>query len=582
MKTKIGIIVPYRELKHIALEEVSKIEGVIVEVITAELDDALKPLRKMEREEYHVIISRGGTTDLLKKHTVLPVLNIDISGYDILRTLLLLKETRESIKLIGFPNVCKEVEIVSNILNINIPYKMTSSSTEVEQAVQESVNKGITTIIGDTLTMKYVKKHRVRGVLITSGKESFIQTLYKAKEIGLSMRRAKLEISSYQQFLNTINDGIVIVTPTGKINYANASWYAMFDCHSPIVFFQHAHDSLAEILSQVDHATEQIQSVIPQKGNHIVVEGGMPNKLSKDHYIFKFTKMDQYSIKDNNISLAPLQTAINSFKQLSGVNQEINHVVQTLKNNIHHSVFILKGETGTGKKTIAKAAHYYKYGDRKVIWKVQIRNSLSDISLRNFISMLFDNGGSYYIEGWEFLTSKQLKQLIDKVSSSPSMCVFGTNEYETSDNISSLVVSINILTLPPLRNRMEYLEAYCKDFIIRYNMEFNKQVSGLSSNVIKLWEKERWNGNLTQLDELIRRAVYDAKGNYIELGDIRPHNKRISTKPIDVSSTLKEIESQVVKIVLEEESYNQTRTAERLGINRATLWRKLKEINKID
>src|SRR5699024_2369839 len=130
--------------------------------------------------------------------------------------------------LIGFSNVCKEVEIVSNILNINIPYKMTSNSDEVDEAVQESVNKGITTIIGDTLTMKYVKKHRVRGVLITSGKESFVQTLYKAKEIGLSMRQAKTEISSYQDFLDTINDGVVIITSSGKINYANSSLYAMF------------------------------------------------------------------------------------------------------------------------------------------------------------------------------------------------------------------------------------------------------------------------------------------------------------------------------------------------------------------
>jgi transcriptional regulator, propionate catabolism operon regulatory protein len=41
--------------------------------------------------------------------------------------------------------------------------------------------------------------------------------------------------------------------------------------------------------------------------------------------------------------------------------------------------------------------------------------------------------------------------------------------------------------------------------------------------------------------------------------------------------TLKDIEKEVIQAVLQEENYNQSRTAERLGINRATLWRKLKE-----
>lgn len=578
MKTKIGIIVPYRELKHIALEEVSKIEAVVVEVITAELDKALMPLREMEREGFHVIISRGGTTDLLKRHTTLPVLNIDISGYDILRTLLLLKESREAVKLIGFPNVCKEVEKVSNILNINIPYKMTSNAVEVDEAIEESVNKGITTIIGDTLTMKHVKKHRVRGVLIASGKESFIQTLYKAKEIGLSISRTKMEISSYQGILDTINNGVVIVTSTGKINYANSSWYAMFDRHSSSVFFQHVHPSMEEIFSLVSRLTSKIQKVISHNGHDIMVEGELSNDASNHHYIFKFTKMDQYSIKDNNLSISPLKTHINSFTQLKGVNKEVNQVIQTLKQNIHHSIFVLQGEKGTGKKTIAKAAHDYNNGNEKAIWRVQIKNRLSDISLQLFISMLFDNEGTYYMEGWEFFTPNQLAHLVDQLPNSSNMCVFGTSNPTVDNILYSLVNADNILTLPPLRNRMEHLEEYCKEFIIRYNNEFNKQISGISANILKLWKQEQWSGNLTQLNEVIRQTVYDAKGDYIELNNIRRHNRTISTKAIDVSVTLKEIEHQVVKIVLEEENHNQTRTAERLGINRATLWRKLKEL----
>src|SRR5699024_9174276 len=207
--------------------------------------------------------------------------------------------------------------------------------------------------------------------------------------------------------------------------------------------------------------------------------------------------------------------------------------------------------------------------------KVQIKRHLNDISLHYLISMLFDYEGTYYIEGWEVLTPDQLTQLIYQVSSSASMCVFGMSKPTIDNDIYSLFVASNILTLAPHRKRMEHLEEYCQEFIIRYNDEFNKQISGLSDNVIRDWRKEQWSGNLSQLNECIRRAVYDAEDDYIELENIRQHNRTFRTRPIDVSSTLKEIEHQVVKIVLEEESQNQTRTAERLGINRATLWRKL-------
>lgn len=46
---------------------------------------------------------------------------------------------------------------------------------------------------------------------------------------------------------------------------------------------------------------------------------------------------------------------------------------------------------------------------------------------------------------------------------------------------------------------------------------------------------------------------------------------------IDISGTLEEIERQVITKVLEDEGMNQSRAAKRLGINRSTLWRKLKE-----
>src|SRR5699024_7684602 len=125
-----------------------------------------------------------------------------------------------------------------------------------------------------------------------------------------------------------------------------------------------------------------------------------------------------------------------SFEQLVGINEEINYVVQTLKKNIIQSIFVLQGEVGTGKKTIARAFHNNKYDDKKIIWRVQIKKRLSDISLHYLVSMVHDYEGTYYVEGWELLTFPQLKYFLNQISLSFSTCFLGTINPFINDNLN--------------------------------------------------------------------------------------------------------------------------------------------------
>ena len=56
-----------------------------------------------------------------------------------------------------------------------------------------------------------------------------------------------------------------------------------------------------------------------------------------------------------------------------------------------------------------------------------------------------------------------------------------------------------------------------------------------------------------------------------------PTALHVGVLQFSANETLKEIERKLIEQVLEEEDFNQTKAAKRLGINRATLWRKLKE-----
>ncbi|MFD1862139.1 helix-turn-helix domain-containing protein [Planococcus chinensis] len=89
--------------------------------------------------------------------------------------------------------------------------------------------------------------------------------------------------------------------------------------------------------------------------------------------------------------------------------------------------------------------------------------------------------------------------------------------------------------------------------------------------------------NLSSLKKYLKQLALLEKGFVIEKGTLQqlPARKetgiQVGVLQFSANETLKEIERKLIEQVLEEEDFNQTKAAKRLGINRATLWRKLKE-----
>lgn len=138
------------------------------------------------------------------------------------------------------------------------------------------------------------------------------------------------------------------------------------------------------------------------------------------------------------------------------------------------------------------------------------------------------------------------------------------------------------LTLQPLSKRQEDIDYIARIFINEYNTKYGKQIAGIRNDAIAALENYSWPGNITQLKQAISESVLLANGPFIEKEDIEHILKTkltdTETNQLNLTGTLEEIEQRIIRQVWLEEGMNQTKTAERLGINRTTLWRKLKEI----
>jgi DNA-binding NtrC family response regulator len=146
---------------------------------------------------------------------------------------------------------------------------------------------------------------------------------------------------------------------------------------------------------------------------------------------------------------------------------------------------------------------------------------------------------------------------------------------------------INI-ELPPLRERISDIPALAEHFLKVVCADAGKSVREFSEEVRGALQRYRWPGNVRELQNVVERAVLLGKDETIGLGDLPP--ALASAGPVSIAPvgqrTLKEAlegpERQIIREVLESNQWNRHATAECLGINRTTLYKKMKRLGLED
>ncbi|MBU1247205.1 MAG: sigma-54 dependent transcriptional regulator [Proteobacteria bacterium] len=147
--------------------------------------------------------------------------------------------------------------------------------------------------------------------------------------------------------------------------------------------------------------------------------------------------------------------------------------------------------------------------------------------------------------------------------------------------LEDLYYRLNVFTLriPPLRERGEDIELLASFFLNKYCKVFDKQLEGIDGKATALLQLYRFPGNVRELENVIERAVI-----LCEQGPIRPEHlperfRQLKPAPKRLPGefrTLAAMEREHVLDVLKSTGNNKSEAAVILGINRASLWRKLK------
>ena len=138
------------------------------------------------------------------------------------------------------------------------------------------------------------------------------------------------------------------------------------------------------------------------------------------------------------------------------------------------------------------------------------------------------------------------------------------------------------IELLPLRERKEDIFLLTKYFIQRFNYVYDKEVKWMSAQVEQLIKTYKWPGNVSELKNVIERAVIMIKptnitaNELIKVLEVNEPKSKIDEKPLKQARD--EFEKEYIIKILSKNDWSLTKTAQVLSIDRTHLYRKCKQL----
>jgi DNA-binding NtrC family response regulator len=286
---------------------------------------------------------------------------------------------------------------------------------------------------------------------------------------------------------------------------------------------------------------------------------------------------------------------------------------------------LISGESGTGKSLIARAIHR-RSGRRDKPFVEVACGALPDTLLESELfghvagsftgatgdkvgKFLQADGGTIFLD--EIGTSSaslQVKLLrvlqdfeFEQVGGNKTFRVDARVILATNEDLAKRVadgsfrqdlyyrVNVINLELPALRERISDIPLLARQFLKTVCEESGKQVDDFSDEAMAILQSYPMPGNVRELQNIVERAVLLGKGNIIRPEDLPANLQSIST-PLNLrpsggaggirtlKEALEEPERQIILDVLTAKNWNRNETADVLGINRTTLYKKMKRL----
>lgn len=591
--TRILGIAPYEGLKNMMLSLAQPREDIFLTAYEANYLDGLRLAQAEDLSAYDIIVSRGGTADLLREMLSIPVVSVELSYYDILNAIKLAQSYHESCAIIAFPSIANSAQMLADILQYDIPVLTIHNEDELPQVLDALLEQGRRVFLGDFAVTRYAKDRGHRAILITSGLESVSNAFDRAAELVQYYQQYRQSNFFYQASFRLSKKRIMVLDLQGQQVFTDV----------PAVQNRALHKQLRRMLPALERSGVR-QTVLHVSDKAYLVNAVKLNQAGTSLALFELTDLQRsYELFDEAVLMRDANdTPDDPLLRLFYGGSATAEVMRKAENYSRASVVILAGEAGTGKDSFAY--HLYQHGPytRSALTIINCP-ALTDKSfqtlLRSNSSPLFSKNCAIYIKNLEQLPTEQQRQLLRFLASagisSGNQLIFSVEEqpplpgHSRDDSVIHAILAelpSVTLRLPPLRRQIYEIPTLVSLYIAELANHNAYQIAGIEPEGMALLQGYAWPGNLRQLRSILDTLAQITTDPYIQSDDVRdvlhsqgpsPLDGSTAGVPIDLSQPLNGIIADIIRFLLRQEGMNRTKVADRLGICRTTLWKYLKD-----
>ncbi|RKL61992.1 AAA family ATPase [Thermoanaerobacteraceae bacterium SP2] len=613
-------IAPFNNIAETALKVAQKMNiDMVVEV--GNMEEALQIADKYD--DIDVIISRGGTAELLKDAKDVPVVEIKLSINDFMNAISDISKTGiKRIAVISRKSILEENIKDYEIFGVSIFFRPCKDVNKIKNAIDELSKQGIEAVIGDKMAIEFAQNYNsIETKLLDSGNVTIEMAIREALNIIRAKEQERLRAAQLKAIIDNIEEGIVAVTGDGRIGFYNNIAKKVFASKNNVINFD-------EIYSLLKYKNEE---KILDVNNNKIFARIIPLSSNEAHKgcVISFQEVKNIQASERKIRLSLYEKgfyAKKSFNDIIGESEKIRNVIEKAKKYAHtDSNIFIYGQTGTGKEVFAQSIHNYskrKNGPFVSVNCASLPHNLIESELFGYVEGAFTgarkggkiglielaHGGTLFLDEigemppdiqGRLLRVLQEKEIMrigdDRIIPVDVRIICATNKdllkmVREKTFREDLYYRINVLKLviPPLNERGWDIIRILDFYLNKFNSQFNKNIK-LSEDAVNILMEYDWPGNIRELRNLAEKLVALSDGDSIVesslvlslLSDESQsgiEEKEENYIKISEEGSLKDMEVEIIEQMLKR--YNQEEVCRKLNISRVTLWRKMNKCYK--
>lgn len=585
-------IVPYEGMKMAMASLSQDYPQIELTIFVGDLEQGVAIARNNFHEDYDVIVSRGGTAKLLQEQIPLPVVEVDVSIYDILCTLRLANRAGQKFAMVCYENIAQASGRLFELLDCQIDIFTINSPEKAELVLLELNAKTYDAILCDMVANTMAKRMGLNSFLITSGNDSIRASFERALQIHQSRQVLRDENQFFRKVIRGQVGQTVIFHEDGTLYFSTQGTpdlrlLELFK--SELIRVNDEEHKIIRTLNGMIY-TIRIQRITTGKLTLIafffVSRKAPPQSSQKGIHYYSRYEIDDNFCKDGYYIGA-----------YSSLREKITRITKATAPSV--PVMII-GENGTQKETIADMLYLRGPLSKAPFVSINCRllnERALEFLLENHNSPLLDSRITIFVSNLETLIDERRLRFIEAIEEM-NVCrcnhvIFSCRcQYQASLPSAMTEVMDKFgcvsLLLPPLRCNPDYIPTLANIALSHINAALPHQILAIEDEAVRYLRQYSWPHNYSQFRRILKQLAIESTTQIITADSVKSALKKESDSvpmsfdgindatPLDLNRPMDEITVDIVKRLLADNKNNLTAVANKLHLSRTTVWRMLK------